>query len=201
MAYSDFDLRTVREQYGLLLQEDTDLFATTHAVEVRDQLREVLEEWGPAALAMNTEKARSEMIIAPILMETVRLTGHRVSLFSGITFDVDRARGLSGTCDFLLAKSPERFFLTHPVLAVVEAKKEDIPGGLGQCVAAMVAAQEFNAREGDSATHVHGAVTSGSNWRFLKLEGHRVIIDRPEYYLHQVGKILGILLSITDAQA
>ncbi len=201
MAYSDFDLRTVREQFGLLLEEDTDLFATVHEVEVRERLREVLEEWGPAALAMNTEKARSEMIIAPVLMETVRLTRHRVSLFSGITFDVDRARGLSGTCDFLLAKSPERFFLTHPVLAVVEAKKEDIPGGLGQCVAAMVAAQAFNEREGGSATPIHGTVTTGSNWRFLKLESNMVFIDRPEYYLHQVGKILGILLSIAGTKA
>jgi len=201
MAYSDFDLRTARERFGLILHEDMDLFAPIHAVEVRERLREVLEEWGPAALAMNTEKARSEMIIAPILMEIVRLTGHRVSLFSGITFDVDRSRGLSGVCDFLLAKSPERFFLTHPVVAVVEAKKEDIPGGLGQCVAAMVAAQAFNEREGGSATPVHGTVTTGSNWRFLKLEGNVVFIDRPEYYLHQVGKILGILLSIADAKA
>ena len=123
MAYSDFDLKTARERFGLILHEDTDLFATVHEVEIRDRLHEILEEWGPVALAMNTEKARSEMIIAPILMETVRLTGHRVSLFSGITFDVDRDRGLSGTCDFLLANSPERFFLTHPVLTVVEAKK------------------------------------------------------------------------------
>jgi hypothetical protein len=201
MAYSDFDLRTARERFGLILHEDTDLFAPIHAMEVRERLREVLEEWGPAALAMNTEKARSEMIIAPILMEIVRLTGHRVSLFSGITFDVDRSRGLSGICDFLFAKSPERFFLTHPVVAVVEAKKEDIPGGLGQCVAAMVASQAFNEREGSSPTRVYGTVTTGSNWRFLTLEGPEVCIDRLEYYLHQVGKILGILLSLVDAQA
>jgi len=197
MAYSDFTLKTVRERFGLRLHESTDLFATVQEVEVQERLREALEEWSPAALAMNTEKARSEMIIAPILMEVVRLVGHRVSLFSGITFDVDKDRGLSGACDFLLARSPERFFITNPVFVVVEAKKEDIVGGLGQCIAAMVAAYEFNEREGSGATIIYGAVTSGSNWRFLKLEGTTVYIDRPEYYLHQVGKILGILVSIT----
>jgi hypothetical protein len=130
------------------------------------------------------------MIIAPILMEAVRLAGHRVGLFSGIMFDVDKDRGLSGTCDFLLTRSAERFFITHLVLVIVEAKKEDIAGGLGQCVAAMVAAREFNDREGSGATIVYGAVTTGSIWRFLKLEGTTVCIDMPEYYLNQVGKFL-----------
>ena len=47
-------------------------------------------------MAMNTEKARSEMIIAPILMEAVRLSGYRLNLFSGLTLDVDKERGLTG---------------------------------------------------------------------------------------------------------
>jgi hypothetical protein len=196
MAYSDFDLRTARERLGLTLREDADLFATTPEVEVAGRLRELLDEWGPAALAMNTEKARSEMIIAPILMEAVRLTAHRISLFSGITFDVDKDRGLSGVCDYLLARSPERFFLSDPGVAVVEAKCEDIPTGLGQCAAAMVGARTFNERAGVAAAAVYGAVTTGNNWRFAKLEGDVVFIDRPEYYLPQVGKILGILVAM-----
>ena len=200
MAYSDFDLKTVRERFGLILHEQTDLFVTAPEATVADRLREILEEWGPAALAMNTEKARSEMIIAPFLMEVVRLTGRQVSLFSGITFDVDKERGLNGVCDYLLASSPEQFFLSHPVLAVVEAKKEDIAGGLGQCVAAMVGAQTFNEREGSGSKIIHGVVTTGSNWRFLKLEGNNVFIDRSEYYLHQASKILGILHSIVGAE-
>jgi hypothetical protein len=145
---------------------------------------------------MNTEKARSEMIIAPILMELVRLSGHRINLFSGLSLDVDKERGLSGVCDYLLALSPERFFLSHPVVAVVEAKREDINSGLGQCVAAMVGARTFNEREGLTSTVIHGIVTTGSIWRFLKLEGDCAFVDLPEYYLSQVGKILGILLAV-----
>jgi hypothetical protein len=146
---------------------------------------------------MNTEKARSEMIIAPILMEVVHLAKGPVSLFSGISFDVDKDQGLNGACDFLVTRSPERFFVSHPVIAIVEAKKEDIAGGIGQCVAAMVAARIFNEREGNPS-QVYGAVTTGSIWRFLKLDGTQVFIDRPEYYLDQVGKIMGILLSFVS---
>ena len=45
---------------------------------------------------MNTEKARSELIIAPILMEAIRLARPPVSLFSGAAFDVDKEQGLNG---------------------------------------------------------------------------------------------------------
>ena len=196
MSYSDFNLRAAREKFGLSLRENADLYSAIAEVEVSPWLRGFLEKWSPAAVAMNTEKARSEMIIAPILMEAVEASGHRFNLFSGLSLDVDKDRGLSGVCDYLLALSPERFFLSHPVVAVVEAKREDIPAGLGQCVAAMVGARTFNEREGLTGTVIHGAVTTGSIWRFLKLEGDCVSIDLPEYYLHQVGKILGILISI-----
>lgn len=198
MAYSDFDLRTARERFGLTLDENSDLFAAVPEADVPPQLRQSLDEWAPAALAMNTEKARSEMIIAPVLMEAVRLSGHRLSLFSGIAFDVDRERGLTGTCDFILSRSPERFYLQQPVVAVLEAKREDIPGGLGQCVAMLVAAREYNERDGGTAGPVYGAVTTGNIWRFLRLDGAVVAIDRPEYYLHQLGKILAILRAMAS---
>jgi hypothetical protein len=196
MAYSDFSLRTAREKFDLILREDTNLHGPIAEVEVSPWLRGFLEKWGSVAAAMNTEKARSEMIIAPILMEAVEASGHRFNLFSGLSLDVDKDRGLTGVCDYLLALSPERYFLSHPLVAVVEAKREDINNGLGQCVAAMVGARTFNEREGLSTTVIHGAVTTGSIWKFLKLEGDCVFVDLPEYYLNQVAKILGILLAV-----
>ncbi len=152
MPYSEFDLKTVRERFGLVLREDMHLFAKISEVEVPNRLREFLDGWSPAALAMNTEKARSEMIIAPILMEAVRLSGHRLNLFSGISLDGDKDHGLIRTCDYLLSRLPERFYLCHPVAVVIEAKSEDIPSGLGHCVAAMLGAKIFNEREGGSET-------------------------------------------------
>lgn len=90
MAYSDFDLKTARERFALIVDEEKNLFTAVEAVPVSTWLRDFLAEWGSAALAMNTEKARSEMIIAPILMEAVRSTDQAVRLFSGVTFDIDR---------------------------------------------------------------------------------------------------------------
>jgi len=195
MSFSDFDLKTARERFGLTTDEGQDLFSGTPALDVPGLLHEILDTWAPAALAMNTEKARSELIIAPILMEAIRLARPPVSLFSGAAFDVDKEQGLNGACDFLITRSAERYFISQPLVAVVEAKKEDIVGGLGQCVAAMVAARIFNERERSGPHIIYGIVTSGTNWRFLKLQNSIVLIDCIEYYLYQVGQILGILVS------
>ena len=131
-----------------------------------------------------------------MLGETRRRAEAPVNVFSGIAFDVDKERGLVGFCDFLIARTSEIFYIQGPILAVVEAKKEDLIAGLGQCVAELVAIRLFNEREGTPIPTVFGCVTSGNIWRFLKLEGARLFIDKPEYYLHDLGKILGILVSI-----
>ena len=89
MAFSDFDLKTTRTQFGLTIDEQRDLFVNVQQVTVPERLREILAEWAPVALATNTEKARSEMIITPILMTAIRLSNVPVSLFSGVSFDVD----------------------------------------------------------------------------------------------------------------
>jgi hypothetical protein len=141
-------------------------------VEIPPVLREVvLERWAPQALEVNTDKARSELIIAPILMEAMHLAGRDFGVYSGIALDVDRDRGLFGRCDFLLGRRSGPFLLGSPLLAVVEAKNEDIPGHLGQCVAAMVAVRMLNERKGHPIPVVHGVVTTGTEWLFLRLEG------------------------------
>lgn len=75
----------------------------------------------------------------------------------------------------------------------MEAKKEDLNGGLGQCIAEMIAAQRFNQQEGNEITEIYGVVTSGTVWKFLKLSENQVFLDLTEYYLGDLPKILGIL--------
>jgi hypothetical protein len=201
MAYSDFKLKELVKQFDLTLNENQDLFGSTTEVEPSETLRSWLIENSALAADINTEKARSELIIAPILLEVRRQLNYQIGLFSGSEFNVAPEKGLNGTCDFLLSLSPERLFISAPVIALVEAKKEDIRGGLGQCGAEMLAARLFNEQEGNNIPIIYGAVTSGTVWRFLKLEGNVIYIDPIEYYLRDVGKILGILLSaITPLQ-
>ncbi len=135
------------------------------------------------------------MIIAPILIEVKKLFNSQISLFSGVDFNVDATQGLSGTCDFLISRSPEQLFVKAPVITIVEAKKENLNAGIGQCVASMLAAKLFNEREGNEIQIIYGAVTTGNIWKFLKLEEQVVDIDLSEYFIGNLSKILGILSS------
>ncbi|MFM7580365.1 MAG: hypothetical protein ACKO5Q_25955, partial [Microcystaceae cyanobacterium] len=65
--------------------------------------------------------------------------------------------------------------------------------GLGQCLAEMVAAQIFNQQNNQTINNLYGVITSGTNWRFLKLFNQDAYIDLSEYYLQNIDKILGIL--------
>jgi hypothetical protein len=198
MAFSDFDLRTAVQTFGLREDRDADLFPDVDPLEPSEFLRVWLDEFAPVALGVNSEKARSEFIIAPLLAEAKRRARGPVTVLPGITFEVDRARGLIGFCDFLITRSPEFYYVQGPLVAVVEAKREDLIGGLGQCVAAMVGIRLFNERDGTPVPTVYGCVTSGSIWRFLKLEEPQLYIDRQEYYLREAGKVLGILVHISS---
>ncbi|MBW4647247.1 MAG: hypothetical protein KME06_00895 [Kastovskya adunca ATA6-11-RM4] len=193
MAYSDFTLAKVIKTFGLTISEKVNIFAEVPEFNSSDYLKETLQYNLPLALAINTEKSRSEMIIAPVLIELKKRLTHPISLFSGVDFTVDASQGLNGTCDFLISRSPEQLFINAPVITIVEAKKEDINAGLGQCVAEMLAARLFNEREGNPIHKIYGTVTTGDRWKFLKLEEQIIEIDLGEYFLNNVNKILGIL--------
>lgn len=175
------------------IDESADLFAKVEPVQPSETLKATLAETTELALAINTEKARSELIITPILLEVRRRENYQISLFSGVDFNVDFEQGLNGYCDFIISRSKEQLTINAPVVLIVEAKNEDIKGGLGQCAAAMLAAQLFNQQEGNDIKTVYGAVTTGDIWKFLKLSSSEIYIDLNNYYIREVDKILGIL--------
>lgn len=202
MAYSDFTLDGMIRLFGLRVVSLPDAFAGAEPALISGLLRETLAESVPLALDVSTEKARSEFIIAPVLAEARRQFGGKISLFSGVEFNVDIEAGLRGVCDFLLSLSPLQLLVQAPVVAVVEAKNENIKAGLGQCVAEMLAAQRFNASRGASLSTLYGVVTTGSTWKFLRLTDSTVTVDETEYYIDQPEQIIGVLVSmIQEAQA
>lgn len=201
MAYSDFSLSGVKKQFQLDLVEIPNLFEPITCLEPSNFLTDILQENIPLALASNTEKARSEMIISPILIDLRRQFNRKISLFSGVNFNVESQQGLNGNCDFIISLSEELLIVNAPVITLVEAKKEDLNGGLGQCIAEMLAAQLFNEREQNPISTIYGVVTSGTNWKFLKLQGKQVFIDLTEYYLSNLSTILGILAEAVKNQS
>ena len=86
--------------------------------------------------------------------------------------------------------------LHAPIMTVVEAKKNDIEVGLGQCIAQMVGARKFNEAAGRKMSPVYGCVTSGETWQFLRLSEQAALLNRDRYYLDNVGGILGVLQAI-----
>ena len=198
MAYSDFKLPDVIKTFSLTLQESSDLFGSIVNVAPSEYLSLTLQRNVNLAVAINTEKARSELIIAPILLAVKQQFITEISLFSGIDFTVDSQQGLGGTCDFLISRSPEQLFVRAPVLTLVEAKNENLKSGFAQCIAEMVAVQLFNQQEGNHIDTLYGAVTIGTLWRFLKLSGKVVELDLTEYFIKDISKILGILFSMVQ---
>jgi len=202
MAYSDFDLKKVKQNLEVNLIERENLFSSVQCFSISAYLKETLAENIPLARAINTEKARSELIIANILVELRKILEHKISLFSGIEFTVDKEKGLNGFCDFIISASTEQLMLSSPIVAVVEAKNENIIGGLGQCIAEMVASKIFNEQENDeSVKRVYGVVTTGTTWKFLKMDGSNAYIDLDDYSIENPDKIIGILLAMVSQNA
>lgn len=159
-------------------------------------LRETLGRQTETALRSGSEKARSEYLIAPILMAVYEQSRDRANLFSGVEFSVNKKRGLSGFCDFIFTLAPRKITIQAPIISVVEAKKEDIPKGIPQCFAELVAAQIFNDAEGRPIETLYGIVTTGEVWKFLRLRGTEATIDTDDYFLNEPEKIVGIILSM-----
>ncbi len=198
MAYSEFTLPVLIRQFSLTIDETADLFADVPEATLRPEFQAQLDLMVPLALATSTEKARSEFIIAPVLLEVWLLNNREIGLLSGVDFTIDEAEGLNGVCDYIITRFPEQLFVRAPVLVVVQAKNEDMKKGYAQCMAEMLAVQRFNEREDTVVERIHGVVTIGELWRFMDLEDARVRLDSRSYHIDRLPKIMGILLHLTN---
>ncbi len=198
MAYRDFSLERVKKVFALK-EQSGELFPEIAPLEVSQWLQETLNYSVKLALSSSSEKARSEFIIAPILIELERRNPNRLAIYSGEKLDADEEKGLKGECDFILSKGPISLTLQAPIISLVEAKRSDIKSGLGQCIAQCLGAQRFNDREENEISGIYGCVTTGEDWQFLQLEGDRILIDDRRYYINELEKVLGIFQSILDS--
>ena len=142
MSYSQFTtLKKATDAFSLTVAE-AKFLSEASPITPSSRLADYLEDTLPL-VAAGSEKARSEGIIYPVLLEVRSILNKQISLFSGEDFSIDESVGLNGVVDFLLSRSPRILEIQAPAVVIVEAKKADLKTGYGQCVAEMVAAQRF----------------------------------------------------------
>lgn len=196
MAYSDFTVEQIIDKFSLAFVEQ-DLFASQEStIQISSWLLETLAKGKKFALTTSSEKAKSEFIIAPILLEVEAHFSTQLAIYSGKNLDSDRDEGLVGECDFILGKGTTSTFISTPIMAIVEAKRDNLENGLGQCAAQMYGAIRYNQKHGETLDKVYGCVTTGNLWQFLKLENKLLTLDSNVFYLNELDRILSCFNTI-----
>lgn len=198
MEYSDFTLDQLEEEFNInnQVQVFEEFENVTPITEISDWLKKSLAI--AKELPVRSEKARSELIVTPILIELREINDKFFTYYSGDILNADTERGLRGECDFIISKDAKTFNISLPIFSVVEAKKSDISLGIPQCAAQMLGAKIFNEKKGNPLEIVYGCVTTGDDWQFMKLKGNTVYIDLNKYYLGELSELLGVFQVILN---
>jgi hypothetical protein len=196
MAYTSFKtLAQIEQKFGIK-HETQPLF--------RDAQPYQVSEWLKQTLAINqtmptkTEKAKSELIISPVLVELTQINYQKITLFSGEILNADASVGLNGECDFIISKNKKQLEINDPILQIIEAKRQDFELGTSQCAAQMIGAKIFNEKHKNDIPRIYGCVTTGTEWLFLKLDNNLITVDTKRYYLVNLPELLGVFQVIID---
>ena len=96
MSYKGFTLQLLEQRFGLILTESANLFAHVVPHAPSEFLQTSLKRNLPLVMGKGTEKIRSELLIAPILVEVREMLKQQIAVFSGVAFSVDKKLGLHG---------------------------------------------------------------------------------------------------------
>ncbi len=194
MAYRDFTLEEIEKTFGVK-NFSVPLFGEVEQIEPSEKLKDALQT--ASELPVRSEKAKSELIVLPILLELWEQNNKFFTIYSGEHLNADEARGLKGECDFIIAKDVNSFSISYPIIQIVEAKKNDIELGVPQCAAQLIGAKVFNQQKNVLLEKIYGCVTTGNEWLFMVLENDLKINNRL-YYLNEIKQILAVFQQIID---
>ena len=195
MAYSDFTLLKIEQQFGIKNRRVSLFSEVTAQIEPTEQLVEMLKE--TEELSIKSEKARSEWIVVPVLRELRKRNDKFFTIYSGDMLNADVEKGLNGECDFILAKDTGSFDISYPIIQMVEAKRNDIEIGVHQCAAQLLGARIFNQTKGFELEKIYGCVTTGDEWFFMCLEKD-LLIDTRKYHIRNLPELLGVLQNVVN---
>lgn len=194
MAYTDFTLADIQTRFAIRNRVKPlfdPLPPLTPSAWLQTTLQAVME------LPVRTEKAKSEAIVFPILLELRNRNNKFFTIYSGDILNADPSRGLNGECDFILTKDTGSFDINYPIMQIVEAKRNDLELGVPQCAAQLIGARIFNEAKGVSIPQLVGCVTTGDEWLFIRLNDW-LEIDRRKYYLNELGELLAVFQQLMD---
>jgi hypothetical protein len=196
MSYKNFTFPKLEQEFGIRQAKKPLFDFDIKSVEPSDWLLETLRI--SQKLPLRSEKAKSELIIAPIITQIRLLNEDSIEVFSGENLNADSKLKLNGEVDFLFVHYPHSAVLRDPIFNITEAKKGSIQDGLEQCAAQMYGARVFNKNHNNATFNIYGAVSNGIDWQFLFLEGNTIYIDEKTYTTQNLPQLLGVLQYIVD---
>jgi hypothetical protein len=186
MGYSNFKkLEIVTKKFGLSAKREM-LFANIIPFEPNEWLKTTLAK--AKYIPLSTEKAKSERIVSPILVEIAEFHQNLITLFSGEELEINADENLSGACDFLFAISSQKPYLENPIIAI--SAQKFMSESTAQCAAQLYGAKLFNEMEGKNIPVLYGCATDGVEWQFMRFENNMFHIDNKIYT--DLKEILGV---------
>ena len=139
-------------------------------------------------IIINSEIAKREFLIAPILVEIAKNTDSKIN----VEYPIEVNDKLGGSLDYLIRSKQE--------IVVIEAKKGDLDKGFTQLSAELIALDKYE--ESDVGTMLYGAITIGDVWRFgiLNRDMQHIKKDINSYAVPgDIEKLFSILVGIVTS--
>jgi hypothetical protein len=192
MAFTSFkSLSEVIKKFQVkYVEESFPVFEICQAPEVlREDISFTLQN-----VAYNiSEPAICENLIYPILKAAWRPFSKDLALWSHQPIEFNEE--LSGIPDYLISRRSElgKIVLDFPLLAVVEAKKDDFKAGWAQCGSEMYAIQQLNQLP---EQRVFGIVSNGETWEFAQLLHNTFTMYNQRYDIQELDILYSVLKTV-----
>jgi hypothetical protein len=127
-------------------------------------------------IGINTEIAKREFMIAPVLMSLIDFVHPKIKVEFPLIFN----HQLKGTLDYYLQSKDN--------LLVIEAKNSDLERGFMQLAVELIALDKWTDKE---MPKLYGAVSTGSIWQFA-------ILNRKTKVIHQDLNLFRVPADLTE---
>ena len=189
LTYSQVTFRDLRDRFGIRA-DNRAFLPPVEPLPIPEWLQTYLAINPLVASVAKSEKALSETVIAPVLSAVKAYQQGKIGIFSGEPLS---GAELTGICDFIITTNPTAFLAEPPIMILVEAKRQDLLGGVPQCIAEMLVAQQVNQQAGLELPAIYGCVTTGTEWQFIRLTDSLALVEPAIIYYPNLEQVLGTL--------